>query len=157
VSGTFGATATGAITQTGALNVTGASTINAGTNAITLANAGNNFIGVVNLTGGATSIRDANLLTLGTLNTGALTVHEPRRAEPGQRRAASLMRHQQRRAITQTGALTVAGASTVNAGAGNITLTNAGNNFNGALSLTGGKTTIMDANALTLGTLNTAR
>ena len=53
------------------MNVTGTSSVNAGANAITLMNAGNNFVGAVSLTGGATQINDVNALTLGTLATGA--------------------------------------------------------------------------------------
>ena len=41
-------------------------TVDAGAAAITLTNAGNNFIGAVNLRGGTTQIIDANDLTLGT-------------------------------------------------------------------------------------------
>jgi filamentous hemagglutinin family protein len=58
-------------------------------------------------------------------------------------------------AITQVGALTVAGTSTVNAGSGAITLTQGTNDFQGAVNLTGGVTQITDANALTLGSLST--
>ena len=58
--------------------------------------------------------------------------------------------------ITQNaGGLTVGGASTINGGAGAVTLTTATNDFTGAVSLTGGATQITDANALTLGTLAT--
>ncbi len=51
--------------------------------------------------------------------------------------------------------MNVAGIGNINAGSGTITLTNAGNDFGGAVSLTGGTTQITDMNALTLGTLNT--
>ena len=57
--------------------------------------------------------------------------------------------------ITQGAPFTVTGTSTINAGTGAITLTNTGNNFQGAVSFTGGATQITDANALTLGTLAT--
>ncbi|OOG61229.1 hypothetical protein B0E46_14590, partial [Rhodanobacter sp. B04] len=64
----------GAVSESGALAVSGTSNINAGTGAITLANAGNNFTGAVSLTGGTTQITDAGALTLGASSTGALTV-----------------------------------------------------------------------------------
>ena len=52
-TGTFNATAGGAITQTtsGTLSVTGASSFNAGSNAVTLTNTGNTFTGAMSLTG----------------------------------------------------------------------------------------------------------
>ncbi|MFN7778897.1 MAG: beta strand repeat-containing protein, partial [Betaproteobacteria bacterium] len=59
-------------------------------------------------------------------------------------------------AINQTGgAVAATGTSTVNAGTGGITLAQAGNDFGGAVTLTGGATQIKDGNALTLGTLST--
>jgi len=75
VGGGLNITASGAVLQTGgALSVVGTSTIDAGSNAITLTGGSNDFGGTVNLTGGATQINDLNALTLGTVNTGALTV-----------------------------------------------------------------------------------
>src|SRR6185369_6523028 len=65
-------------------------------------------------------------------------------------------------AITQNGALAQAagaGTATFNAGANAITLTQAGNDFTGAVSLsnTGANAVqVTDANALTLGTVSTA-
>ncbi|MBI2753527.1 MAG: filamentous hemagglutinin N-terminal domain-containing protein [Betaproteobacteria bacterium] len=53
--------------------------------------------------------------------------------------------------ITQTGALTVGGASTLSAGSNPITLTNTGNDFTGAVGLTGSNVAITDANAITIG------
>jgi hypothetical protein len=57
--------------------------------------------------------------------------------------------------VAQNAALTVTGASNINAGSNPITLTTAGNDFGGAVSLTGGVTQIADTNAVTLGTLAT--
>ncbi|WP_155518942.1 hypothetical protein, partial [Xanthomonas euvesicatoria] len=63
-----------AITQAaGSVTATGTSTVNAGTGAIELDEATNDFQGVVTLTGGDTRIADTGALTLGTLNTGSLT------------------------------------------------------------------------------------
>src|SRR5690606_30784726 len=53
--------------------------------------------------------------------------------------------------IAQSGAFSVGGNASFDAGAGNITLTNAGNDFVGAVDLRGGAVAITDANALTLG------
>jgi filamentous hemagglutinin family protein len=147
----------GAISQTGALSVTGTSALNAGSGSITLTNGGNNFTGAVSLTGGITQITDANALTLGTLNTtGALTAISTGALNLGSGSVGgNLDATSNNGAISQTGALSVSGTSALNAGSGAITLTDGGNNFTGAVSLTGGITQITDANALTLGTLNT--
>ena len=62
-------------------------------------------------------------------------------------------------AITQSGAITVPGTASFNAGANAITLTTAGNNFTGAVSITNpgsNAVDITDANDLTLGALNIA-
>jgi fibronectin-binding autotransporter adhesin len=53
------------------------------------------------------------------------------------------------------GVTTGTNLSLVSTGGGAITATNAGNDFSGTLSLTGGTTQITDANALTLGNVNT--
>jgi len=55
-------------------------------------------------------------------------------------------------AITQTGAWTLANTLSLNSGNNDITLTQAGNNFGGAVSAVSGKNiTLVNANALTLG------
>src|SRR5690606_36686763 len=63
----------GAVTQSGALHIGGASTIEAGAGAITLADADNDFVGAVSLSGAAASIRDRNALTLATRGVASLT------------------------------------------------------------------------------------
>ena len=96
VSDDLSATAQG-ISQTGAVNVSGTSTLNAGTSAITLANAGKFFGGAVLLTGSNATLVDSAALTLGT---SSLT---------GNLNATSA-------GISQSGALAVAGATTLNSG-----------------------------------------
>ncbi len=136
----IGITQTGAITQAA---TAGAATFNAGAGVITLTNAANNFTGAVALNNtGANNVAvtDVNGIVLGASNvgTGTLTVNAV--------------------GITQTGTITqavTAGAATFNAGAGVITLTNAANNFTGAVSLNNSganSVAVTDANALTLGT-----
>ncbi|HEX7732659.1 MAG TPA: autotransporter-associated beta strand repeat-containing protein, partial [Rhodanobacter sp.] len=71
--GLFVTTTGGGITQGDVWSVAGASTFNAGSNAITLTNAGNAFTGAVGLTGGTTQITNQGDLTLGALATGGLT------------------------------------------------------------------------------------
>ncbi|RUL77694.1 filamentous hemagglutinin N-terminal domain-containing protein [Dyella choica] len=145
----------GAITQTGAFSVAGASTFNAGSQNITLTDPGNSFAGAVSLTGGTTAISQNAALTLGSLNTQALTVTSQGALNLGSGTVNGGLTANSGGAITQSGALTVAGSSAVNAGSNNITLASA-NHFGGVVALTGGITQIANgATQLTLGTLNT--
>jgi hypothetical protein len=137
--------ANGAITQTGALTVGGTSSFTAGANAITLANASNNFSGAVSFSNSgsnAVSVTDVNAIVLGASTIGGnLTV-----IATGD--------------ITQTGALAVGGTSSFSAGANAITLTNASNNFTGAVSLNNSgnhDVSVTDTNALVLGTSSLGR
>src|SRR3546814_14514026 len=63
----------GAIGQGGALLVGGTTALDAGTGNVTLANAGNDFVGAVDIVGGAIQITDANAPTLGTVPAGPFT------------------------------------------------------------------------------------
>ncbi|NBX31931.1 MAG: hypothetical protein EBR07_04280 [Planctomycetes bacterium] len=105
----------------------GASAFNAGAGAITLNNAGNNFVGAVNLTNtGANdiAINDVNALTLGNVSMTAA--------------AAGRLTVNANGAITQvagTAINTGTGLIRVYAEAGAITLVNAGNNFRGITDL----------------------
>ena len=74
-TGTLAISSAGLVKQTGGnMVVAGIVTVNSGGAAITLASATNDFQGAVTLTGGVTQITDGvGGLTLGTLNTGALT------------------------------------------------------------------------------------
>src|SRR3546814_3235712 len=56
-------------------------------------------------------------------------------------------------AIEQGGALRVGGATELDAGTGDVVLSNAGNDFVGTVGITGGSVAIVDANGLTLGTV----
>jgi fibronectin-binding autotransporter adhesin len=143
----------GAVVQGGAISVAGTTTVSAaaGTGAITLNNAGNDFGGAVHLTGGTTAITDANALTLGNLATGDLTATSNGALSLGQGSAASINATSNNGAIVQSGALAVAGTTTLNAGTGAITLTQGSNSFGGALGITGGNTSIAAASGLTLG------
>jgi filamentous hemagglutinin family protein len=57
-------------------------------------------------------------------------------------------------AITQTAGITVGGTASFDGGANPITLTHAGNDFTGAVGLSGTSVSITDANALTLGAVS---
>ncbi|WEN14473.1 filamentous hemagglutinin N-terminal domain-containing protein [Rhodanobacter sp. AS-Z3] len=148
-------TSGGDIAQGGAFIVAGASSFNAGANAITLTSSGNMFTGVVNLTGGVTQITDQNALTLGALATDALTATSTGALNLGQGNVAgTLAATSNGGAITQTGALTVAGSSNLQAGSGGITLTSAGNHFAGAVTAAGHGVTLVDAGNLTIAALS---
>ena len=123
----------GSVTQNAAAIVTGATAVNAGSGAVSLNIAGNNF-GSVGATGGAVVIADVNALALDATNAGSLFV-----TAGG--------------AISQNGAVVVSGTTSANAGTNAITLTNAGNNF-ANVGATGGAVSITDSNALALDAIN---
>jgi len=146
-SGTLTVNAVG-ITQTGAITQAagaGAATFNGGAGVITLTHAGNDFTGAVSLSNSganAVQVTDANAIQLGTVNVGQnLTVNAV--------------------GITQdTTSLTVAGASSFNGGAGAITLTDADNNFTGAVTLANSGSNdvaVTDSNALTVATASVGK
>ncbi len=153
--GSLQATAGGAITQTASssLTVGGASTFDAGTNAITLANAGNDFTGAVSLTGGNTQIADGNALTLGTLATGDLIVTSHGALNLGEGAVDALSATSNGGSITQAGGLTVTGAAALNAGLGAIALTDTGNDFQDSVSAIGAGIAIYDTNDLSIASL----
>jgi filamentous hemagglutinin family protein len=112
-TGALTITATGSITQTGAVVAAGTTTLAAGAgNNITLNNAGNDFSTVGITSGNNVILNDINALILGASTiSGTLDV-----TTAG--------------ALTQSGAVSVVGTTTLAAGAGNnITLNNAANDF----------------------------
>ena len=143
------------------LTVAGTTSVDAGTGTITLSNTSNHFTGAVSLTGGASQIVDANALTLGTVNTGDLIVASHGALNLGKGTVTGALNANSGGGdISQSTALladqlTVTGTTALNAGVGNITLNQVGNDFQGAVSLTGAATQLTDVNALTLGTVNT--
>jgi hypothetical protein len=128
----------GAITQAGALSVAGTSSLDAGTGDVTLANVGNDFTGAVSATGAAVQLTDANALTLGTVaTTGDFLVASNGALDLGLLTVGgALSANSTNGDITQTGVLTVTGTSTLGAGTGRVTLTNAANQFGGAVTTT---------------------
>src|SRR5690606_41595001 len=100
----------------------------------------------------------AKALTLGTVAAGQLAATSAGRLDLGNSAVTgSLVARSNGGAIEQSGALGVGGTSTLDAGTGDITLANAGNDFGGAVDIIGGAVTITDANALTLGTVTAAQ
>jgi filamentous hemagglutinin family protein len=127
----------GAITQTGAWTVSNTASLAAGAgNNITLSQAANDFTGAVTIaSANIVSLRDTNALDLAASTvSGNLTV-------------------QTGGALTQAGDLAVTGTTSITAGANDITLSRAANNFGGAVSIVSGKdVSLRDTNALVLGT-----
>ncbi|MFC4728116.1 beta strand repeat-containing protein, partial [Coralloluteibacterium thermophilus] len=156
IAGDLAANAGGAVSQVGALTVGGTTRVDANGHAIALADAGNDFAGVVNLAGGATAIRGANALTLGTLDVTALDATAGGALNLGQGDIAGDLTANAGGAVTQSGALTVDGTTTVDANGHAIVLDDAGNDFAGTVNLAGGATAIRDANGLRLGALDVA-
>ncbi|MFN0185359.1 MAG: beta strand repeat-containing protein [Aquabacterium sp.] len=123
-----------ALTQSGALTVSGATTIGAGVANVTLTDKSNDFSSI-SVTGGAVALRDANALVLASSNVGSLNL-----TTGG--------------ALTQSAAVTVAGAATIDADSSAITLNNASNDFGSVdVKTTGGAVSLRDKNSLTVTSL----
>ncbi len=142
ITGSLNAVTGGAITQSGAITATGAANVfNASGSDVTLANAGNNFGTVAFTSVQNATITDQNAIAFAASTlTGGLTVNAGGN-------------------VTQTGAFVVTGTSAITSTGGAITLSNAGNDYTGAVSLntTGSNAiSIRDQNAMVLGDLSTA-
>lgn len=133
----------GAITQTEVLKVAGATTFDAGSNSITLTRA-NEFGGETKLIGSTADINAATALKLNLATTGAAKVTGTDVAISGSTAELSLTTSG---AATQTAALTVTGASTLKVG-GAMDLSQAENDFAGAVTVDGGNGTLRGANSL---------
>ncbi|HEY8875918.1 MAG TPA: YDG domain-containing protein, partial [Roseateles sp.] len=132
-------TSTGAVTQSGTAYVAGATTVSAGSAAVTLNDAGNQLAGAISSTGrGDVTVVNTVATVLGPIGGAGVGAA-----------ASSLSVTTSNQALTQTGAVIVDGAATVNTGSGNVTLTNAGNNLSGAVAVT----TTGSANVGSSGTL----
>jgi filamentous hemagglutinin family protein len=115
------------------LTITGAAAFNAGTGTVNIGNTGNSF-GSVGATGGSVTLR-ASSIALDT--TSATTLLLDTSAANG--------------TVTQNGAAVVTGLTTVNAGTGDITLTNAANDFSATgINVTGGAVRLRDVNDLVI-------
>ncbi|MBU63733.1 MAG: hypothetical protein CMI26_14670 [Opitutae bacterium] len=169
-TGALSLTANGAITQTGAIDADATSSFTAGANAITLTQATNDFTGSVSLTGGVTSLKDANDLTvsLTTSGTAALTAVNSltvngtvsgatsdlsTAAAATSFGATTVSRNLSvtaSGAVSDTGKLAVAGTTTISATGQTVELDTATNDFSGAVTVTGGATILKDATDLTV-------
>lgn len=147
-------TTTGGIAQTGGFTIGGTSSFDAGTNDIALTHAGNAFSGAVSLTGGTTQITDDGSLILGALNTGGLDAISNGALNLGTGSVAgNLSASSAGGGITQSGGLEVTGTSSIDAGTGAIVLTDAGNDFQGAVSASGTGISISDSGNLNIASL----
>jgi hypothetical protein len=170
-TGTLGVEAkVGAITQTTGPDkvlATGVSTLKATTD-ITLANVLNDFVGVVTLRGVDTVIWDANTLLLAPITavdvTGNLVINSgasltlPAIALALGKNLTAVTRNPSAE-IKQSGPLVINGTSTFTAGTpvarGNITLTDANNDFTGPVGLTGATVKVTDKNGMSLASVAT--
>ncbi len=134
--------ATGIVQTAGtSVQVGGVSNFAASGGDVNLGNAGNVFGGAVSASGNNITLRGTGSLLLGAINAG------------GNLRLVAT------NGVSQSGpALLATGTTSVDAGAGAIVLTTAGNDFGGAVTLsnTGGGIAITDTNALALGPVNAA-
>jgi filamentous hemagglutinin family protein len=134
-TGNLAVTSAASLTQTGALQIAGTSNFVSTSGDVTLANASNDFVGAVSATGSGISLRDANALVLASVSASgnlALTSNGN---------------------LTQTAAMAVTGNALINAGAGDIVLSNAANDFASPVTVSGGNVNLRDANALTFTSL----
>ena len=151
----------GSVTQAGTLTVGGTTSIDAGTNDITLSNSGNGLTGAVTLIGGAVTLansratilggaNDAGSLTLdaggavtfGTTGTDSTTVASNLvvRGAGGGGAAGG--------AVSEVGTLSVGGTTSIDTNNAAISLDNAANSFAGNVSFTGGAVTLVSTGAL---------
>ncbi|WP_310385458.1 hypothetical protein, partial [Roseateles sp.] len=167
----------GDVTQTGPITVGSTAAINSGAGSITLADASNDFQGLLTATAASTNqsvtVVDANSLNAqltasgvasATAKTGALalagsiggslTTHSAGNTDFGATTVGASLTSSAGTDIGQTGALVVATAASLNAAAGNITVNHADNDFVGLLTATaaaaGKDVSIVDANMLNL-------
>ncbi|MFP5274017.1 two-partner secretion domain-containing protein, partial [Coleofasciculus sp.] len=130
ITGTLGVTAGGEITDSGALSVAGETRLNANGNIIL--DDANNFSTVAVTSGANVTLNDTDAIDLGASSiSGTLGV-----TAVG--------------AITDSGALSVTGGTTLNANGNNITLDNA-NNFSTVAVTSGANVTLNDSNTIDLG------
>ncbi|MEJ0068452.1 MAG: hypothetical protein WDO24_06710 [Pseudomonadota bacterium] len=118
-SGSLTVTSGGNLTETGALSVAGAASFTTSSGTLTLTNSANGFSGGVALmTAGAASLTNSTTTSLAASNVGG-----------------NLVLISTAGPITESGAVSVGGTATFNAGANAITLTTAGNSLVGAVAL----------------------
>jgi filamentous hemagglutinin family protein len=153
IDGNLNVTANGAITDNGALQVGGTTTLAAGLgNDITLDNA-NDFVGAVDIVSARNvTLNDVNGLTVGGTLAGDLSTVSGGATAFNTLNVGGLLTVVANGSISDNGDITVAGATTLNAGPANdITLNNA-NDFGGTVAIVNANNvTLADVNSLTVG------
>ncbi len=169
VSGDLRSSSGGDITQTGPLRVGGSTTLASGNGNVTLADPANHFAGTVTASGRDITLAAANGLSAvidasgrATLDAGgdltvagsaaSLATTSGGRTSFGPTTVSGDLRSTSGGDITQTGPLRVGGSTQLGSG-GDVMLAMPGNDFVGAVSVTGGNVNLADANGLTLATL----
>ncbi|HEX2824854.1 MAG TPA: filamentous hemagglutinin N-terminal domain-containing protein [Burkholderiales bacterium] len=150
---TLNASGGGSVSVSGFINASGLRLLSDTPGAaFSLSNGSNNVSTLaINAAGGSVTYRDADALAFGTVNS-VRQVAETATTTAGVEAAGSLT-ITTGGDITQTSRVVVSGASSFNAGANSITLTDSANDFNGAVTLanSGAKDiSIVDSNALML-------
>ena len=154
LTGGLTTTSVGDITQTGAI-ITGApSSITSTTGDITLTNPGNSFFGATSFSGVDVTVAaagnlnaliaatgDASVTSAGNLTVGGsaanLTTNSGGTTSFGTTTLTGALTANSVGDITQTGAITAGAPSSITSSTGDITLTNSGNSFFGAITLSG--------------------
>ncbi len=126
-----------AISDSGTLAITGATTLTAGAGDVTLADASSTF-GTLKITGA-----DVSVLENAAMDLGASTI------------SGTASFNSSGNEITDSDKLVIAGATTLNAGVGNVTLDEAESTF-GSVAFAGGTVAITAADALELSGTSTA-
>jgi hypothetical protein len=153
VGGALGLTAGGTLTDTGALAVTGLTTLTLGGNDVVLDSGANHFAGGVAIVSAhdVTLVDAGNLAVSGQL-AGALTLTAGGLLTFGATTVGGALQASAA-GIGGNGPLAVTGATSFNAGTGDVLLTGA-NNFVGAVSVAAARNvSLTDSNALTLGAI----
>ena len=171
LSGNLTVDSAGAVTQSGPVSVGGTATFDAAGQDVTLASAGNQFVGGVTLTATNASLSNSiatnlqsstitNNLTVnsigaltqnGTLdvNGGTATLNSGGAVSLNTINAGSLSATAGG-AVTQSGALNISGNTALAAAGQNVTLDDTANQFGGGVAVTGANVTLADADSIDL-------
>jgi outer membrane autotransporter protein/filamentous hemagglutinin family protein len=143
--------------QTAALSVGGKSNFSMAGHALALTNAANTFGDAVTVNAANVALTSGTALTLGAVSTNDLAVTGNGAMNLGSGVVnGTLVAASNGGGFSQAGALTVVGTASINAGPGAITLANAGNDFQGAVSLAGATARVSDSGNLALGAVTVA-
>ena len=150
VGGNLNSTANGTINDSAPITVAGSTTLAAGGNDITL-DAGDTLTGPVTVTSGKNvTIDDTVALTLGGTVSGNLATTSGGALTFNATTVGGTIDATANGPITETGPIVDTGAATFAAGANDIILNNAGNDFNSVAIASGNNVSLVDANNINL-------